>query len=80
MKKYTRALKLKEFLPIYESRESDVVKVNMPLMELKNHEHHQRFLNLVKKFRYGEIFKAYYTRHGNIKYILINKQNQVRIV
>jgi hypothetical protein len=80
MKKYKRAIKLKEFLTIYESRESNVVKVNMPLMELKNHEHHQRFLNLVKKYRDGEIFRAYFTRHGNIKYYLIDKNDNVRLV
>jgi hypothetical protein len=80
MKKYTRAIKLREFLPIYESRDSDVVKIILPLMDLKKYEHHQRFLNLVKKYRNGEIFRAYFTRHGNIKYFIINKQNQVRLI
>jgi hypothetical protein len=80
MKKYKRAIKLKEFLHIYESRDSKVVKTIMPLMDLKYHEHHQRFLNLVKKYRDGEIFRAYYTKSGNIKYYLINKQDKVRLV
>jgi len=80
MKKYTRALILKEFLPIYESRYSDVVKINLPLMDLRNYEPKVRFLYLVKKYRDKEIFKAYFTRYGKIKYYLIDKNDKVKLV
>jgi len=77
MKKYKRALILKEFLPIYESRNSEVVKVNMPLMELRKYEPIMKFKHRVMLFRNDNIIKAYFNDKGKIKYIVLNKLNKV---
>jgi hypothetical protein len=77
MKKYKRAYKLREFLPIYESRNSEVVKVIMPLMELRKHEPIMKFKHRVMLFRNDNIIKAYFNDKGKIKYIVLNKLNKV---
>jgi hypothetical protein len=80
MKKYKRAIKLKEFLPIYESRNSDVVKVIMPLMELRKYEPIAKFKHRVMLFRNDNIIKAYFNDNGKIKYIVLNKLNKVATI
>jgi hypothetical protein len=80
MKKYKRAIKLKEFLPIYESKHSDVVKINLPLMELRNYEPRFKFRNRVILFRKNAIIKAYFNDKGKIKYIVLNNLNKVSII
>jgi len=77
MKKYKRALILREFLPIYESRNSEVVKVVMPLMELRKYEPIMKFKHRVMLFRNDNIIKAYFNDKGKIKYIVLNKLNKV---
>jgi replicative superfamily II helicase len=80
MKKYKRAYKSKDNLPIYESKHSDVVRENIKILELRKYEPQFRFRNLVRLFRDNNIIKAYFIESGDVKYMILNKSNKVSII
>ncbi len=80
MKKYKRAYKCNDNLPIYESKHSDVVRENIKILELRKYEPKLRFRNLVRQNRDNNIIKAYFTESGDVKYMILNKLNKVSII